>query len=487
MTQTKDKGPQHKANQQATGPDQQNADGRSRLWLAAALGQLPAVLSQLSTGACVDMQDDDGRSPLAAACYEGHVEVIRALLSAGARIDLQDKGGCSPLYRACAGGEEEAVRALLSAGAQAHLRDKDGHSPLHEACRVGNEHVVCDLVSAGAQADLQDKDGSTPLQIACGNGYLEIVRTLLSAGAQTDLQDKEGRSPLHEACMQCMRVCGMTVVRALLFAGARADLKDSFGRMPLDVTPAPQCHELQRLVCMTRRCRRARGLANAGGGDDGGARASVVLPAPLAHGKAGDNLVSRRDAAEGSPGGHAAGGGAAVGMGSSQPQPARLRKCSMCGPPPAPKYRCAAGAAVAGPSTAVHRGARCGTGSCEGAGRSRGRSEACPRGGLGRPWPRMVRIQDPQSYYNVEPGSWILNRVWVHVPTGCGGSSSSCSLDPCAWDHRRYIWYCKACTDGTYGTVQHASLVHTVPYSSGVVKKVHLLDIFFGGSRALGL
>ena len=134
----------------------------------------------------------------------------------------------------------------------------------------------------------------------------------------------------------------MMVARALLFAGARADLKDSFGRTPLGVTPRPQCREVERLVCMTARCRqaraRARGLASAGrrGGDG-------VPPVPLARGTAGDKPGSRRDAAEvaPTPGVCAAGVAAVVkagscGGGGSQPRPARLRKCPSCGPPLAP-------------------------------------------------------------------------------------------------------------------------------------------------------
>ena len=103
-------------------PQQQqlNAAKQSRLWLAAAAGNMDALIDNLHASyggvALLDLQDDQGCSPLLIACQEGHLEVVHTLLSAGANADLQDHFGVTPLFSTSQAGHVEVVRAILSNG-----------------------------------------------------------------------------------------------------------------------------------------------------------------------------------------------------------------------------------------------------------------------------------------------------------------------------------------------------------------------------------
>ena len=198
----------------SSSPQQQqlNAAKQSRLWLAAAAGNMDALIDNLHASyggvAQLDLQDDQGCSPLLIACQEGHLEVVHTLLSAGGcRVDQTswtDGSGFRypPLLIACMYGHVEAARILLSSGALVDIQTPRGTTPLLLACLEGHLEVTWVLLSAGAQVDLRDTQGLSPLFLACLRGHLKVTRALLSAGAQVDLRDMQGLSPLYHACQE---------------------------------------------------------------------------------------------------------------------------------------------------------------------------------------------------------------------------------------------------------------------------------------------
>ena len=67
--------------------------GRSRLYLAAEIGDVEKVKSLLENAETPDQRDDCKWTPLMRSAQNGHLEVARLLIDAGADVNAIDKGG----------------------------------------------------------------------------------------------------------------------------------------------------------------------------------------------------------------------------------------------------------------------------------------------------------------------------------------------------------------------------------------------------------
>ena len=99
-------------------PDERDADGRTALWAACALGQLEEASYLLSLGATLEARDVDGRTPLLFAAEAGNADVVRWCLAHGAVRDVVDNEGSSAEVRPIARRalEEIARRGRVGGG-----------------------------------------------------------------------------------------------------------------------------------------------------------------------------------------------------------------------------------------------------------------------------------------------------------------------------------------------------------------------------------
>jgi alkylhydroperoxidase family enzyme len=102
-----------KLTQQGVPPDEQDTQGATPLWYAAARGHTDIVRVLLETNAVdVNATTVDKRTPLFWPAAYGYVEVVKLLLDYGAQQNYEDKVGRSPLTIARIHGETEIVKIL---------------------------------------------------------------------------------------------------------------------------------------------------------------------------------------------------------------------------------------------------------------------------------------------------------------------------------------------------------------------------------------
>jgi ankyrin repeat protein len=102
-----------KLTQQGVPPDEQDTQGATPLWHAAAHGHTDIVRVLLETNAVdVNATSVDKRTPLFWPVARGYVEVVKLLLDYGAQQNYEDKAGRSPLTIARIRGQTEIVKIL---------------------------------------------------------------------------------------------------------------------------------------------------------------------------------------------------------------------------------------------------------------------------------------------------------------------------------------------------------------------------------------
>jgi ankyrin repeat protein len=170
----------------------QTTAGTTALHGAVARGHMQMVEDLLGIeGAKVDCQDAQGRTPLHRAAALGKVEIVRLLINKTAKIDSEDSEKQTPLHCASERGHDTIVRLLLgkslNSKASANAKNSLQQTPLHLASLHGHLPVVQILLEHGADIYACDAEESVPLHCAAANNHRDITEALLRE------DDRDGR------------------------------------------------------------------------------------------------------------------------------------------------------------------------------------------------------------------------------------------------------------------------------------------------------
>ena len=165
----------------------EDAEERTRLYVAARLGKLDVATALLDQGAAVDGQETEfGFTPLHGAAQDHQLAVMALLLDRGATVDARNYHGQTPLWQASwqtRHPDTDALALLVDHGADINAADKDGFMPIHIAAETGNLPAVRFLLDQGADPNSTCQRW-TVLEIAQDNGHDQVAALLLERGAK---------------------------------------------------------------------------------------------------------------------------------------------------------------------------------------------------------------------------------------------------------------------------------------------------------------
>ncbi len=166
-----------------------DAQGRTALLLATALGHTALASRLMEAGADVNAQDDQRDSPYLLAGAEGNLPILRLALAHGADLRSTNRFGGTALIPAAERGHAEAVRLLIAAGVDVNHVNRLGWTALLEAIILSDggpahQAIAAQLVAAGADVNLPDHDGVSPLAHAEQRGQQAMAALLRAAGAR---------------------------------------------------------------------------------------------------------------------------------------------------------------------------------------------------------------------------------------------------------------------------------------------------------------
>ena len=196
--------------------NEKDAQGRTPLHFASAIGNMEIVRYLIAGGADVRATDPDGFTPLHWAAYEGKADAAKALIAAGADPNARGGPGVDTLESALYGRHSEAVEALLQGGLRVETQGEAGRALLHRAASAGFLSLVEHLLKNGADASGLSETGATLLHSAAAGGLKALVDKLVSGGANVNSRDDLGQTPLHLAAAAGRQ----DMVEALIAKGA---------------------------------------------------------------------------------------------------------------------------------------------------------------------------------------------------------------------------------------------------------------------------
>ncbi|XP_041483640.1 tyrosine-protein kinase HTK16-like [Lytechinus variegatus] len=138
-----------------------------------------ALILEDSLCGTLDARNADGRTALHEAAALGEENIIFRLLEKGANINSKDSNGVTPLYTACSSNQPKACQFLMIKGADPTLRHpRTGWVPLHEAAMKGHAGCVKELIMNGAPCHPRSADNDTPLDLARRYEHQHVVMYL---------------------------------------------------------------------------------------------------------------------------------------------------------------------------------------------------------------------------------------------------------------------------------------------------------------------
>lgn len=244
---------------------------RRRLWAAASVGNLTAVMDALDEGADVNSIDESGFSPLLLAEIGGHEETANELLRRGADVSsIAPRTKLTALHYAGMKCSREHVETLIDLGADVGAKAKAGGktgraygvtTPLSCAIGFGNDEAaeaIWKEVSAKGMVgeeseafveavgrvggfswakrifevapeliETRGSIGESMLHWA-SEGDVESVEMLLVAGMNPSLCDMLGRTASHWGAS-----AGRASVLERLLRSSSAEIRDESGRTPM--------------------------------------------------------------------------------------------------------------------------------------------------------------------------------------------------------------------------------------------------------------
>ncbi len=166
-----------------------DAQGRTALLLATALGHVALAIRLVAAGADVNAQDDQLDSPYLLAGARGNLPILRLALAHGADLRSTNRYGGTALIPAAERGHVEAVRLLIAAGVEVNHVNRLGWTALIEAVILSDggaahQDIARQLLAAGADVNLPDQGGVTPLVHAERRGQPAMAALLRAAGGR---------------------------------------------------------------------------------------------------------------------------------------------------------------------------------------------------------------------------------------------------------------------------------------------------------------
>lgn len=166
-----------------------DAQGRSALLLATALGHTALAEQLVLAGADVNAQDAQRDSAFLLAGAEGQLPILQLALAHGADLRSTNRFGGTALIPAAERGHTEAVRLLIAAGVDVNHVNRLGWTALLEATILSDggpvhQGIAAQLLAAGADVNLPDHDGVTPLAHAEQRGQQAMAALLRAAGGR---------------------------------------------------------------------------------------------------------------------------------------------------------------------------------------------------------------------------------------------------------------------------------------------------------------
>lgn len=109
------------------------ADINTKLWIAAANGDVGTIQGLIADGVDVMAMNDHGWTALHYAAWRDQANAVRVLIDAEAGLEAKTNAGWVPLHFAAWEVGGKAVQVLIDAGADIEARDEDDFTPLHFA------------------------------------------------------------------------------------------------------------------------------------------------------------------------------------------------------------------------------------------------------------------------------------------------------------------------------------------------------------------
>jgi uncharacterized protein len=160
------------------------AQGWTKLHLAAAQGDEDAVRQILNETTQIDPRNQRGSTPLYEAAKRGQVGTMTLLIGHNANMEAKSHYGFTPLFPAIQRGHLKAVELLIVRGAQINARCDCGATALYEAVKWGQTDVVTFLIKHGAAVNAKVK-GQTALAYAEEHDLPDIIEILRQSGGKT--------------------------------------------------------------------------------------------------------------------------------------------------------------------------------------------------------------------------------------------------------------------------------------------------------------
>lgn len=178
-----------------------DTNGRTRLIIAAAVGDIALIDLLVKQGANLHHVDADGWDALFHAVNACQPNAVRHLIVAhGLNPNARDKHGRTPIMIAAARGDIPTIETLIECGANPHEIDPDGWDVLMYASGYGQPHAVTHFISRyGMDPNRSDRHGLTSAIIASAKGHGPIIDLLFENGADITHADCQLRTALHHA------------------------------------------------------------------------------------------------------------------------------------------------------------------------------------------------------------------------------------------------------------------------------------------------
>jgi len=157
--------------------------GRTAIFEAAILGQLPMVDFLVTQQVDLSRLDNEQQSVLSAAITAGQTEVALFLMSKGAIVTQRLRSNSTALHVAAATGDVAVLGDLLRRYAYIDAVDFEGRSALHVATTAATAEELLRIGDEYEQLQLQKfttSDGLRPIHTAAMAGYVDVVQTLLT-------------------------------------------------------------------------------------------------------------------------------------------------------------------------------------------------------------------------------------------------------------------------------------------------------------------